>query len=68
MSALTDLQAATAALATSVTSGTAEISALLAKISNPGTSDADVEAAVAAIQAQVTAMNAAVAAAQTASP
>jgi len=57
MSALTDLQAvvsdladAVTALTASVTSGVAEIETLLGKITASGTSDADVEAAVAQVR------------------
>lgn len=49
MSALDDLKAAIADLGTAVTDGITEIEALLAKITAPGTSDADVQAAVAQI-------------------
>lgn len=56
MSALTDLQAAIATLATNVSDGVAEIETLLAKITNPGTSDADVAAATAQISSIATAI------------
>src|SRR5882672_8277202 len=51
MSALDDLTAALADLATALTANTAEIDLLLTKIVTPGTSDADVEAAVTQIRA-----------------
>jgi uncharacterized protein YoxC len=68
MSALTDLQDALDALTTAVGSATAEIEELLAKITAPGTPDADVQAAVGRIQSLVTAINDEVAKAKAASP
>jgi hypothetical protein len=68
MSALSDLKDAIAALTTAVTDATAEITTLLGKIANPGTSDADVEAAVTQIQTIVNGLNQAVTAAQQAAP
>ena len=50
MSALTDLQAAIADLATQLASNNAEIDTLLTKITTPGTSDADIAAATASIR------------------
>ncbi len=50
MSALDDLKSALADLATQLTANNAEMETLLAKITAPGTSDADVEAAVASIR------------------
>ncbi len=50
MSAADDLKAAIADLATELADNNAEIEALLAKITAPGTSDADVAAAVASIR------------------
>jgi hypothetical protein len=49
MAAIDDLKAAVAALASAVTDGITEIEALLAKISNPASTDADVAAAAAQI-------------------
>lgn len=50
MSALSDLQAALADLGTALTANNAEIDLLLTKITSPGTSDADIEAAVTSIR------------------
>ena len=50
MAAIDDLKAAIADLATELTANNAEIDALLTKIGTPGTSDADVAAAVASIR------------------
>jgi len=55
MSALTDLQAALTDLGTALTANNAEIDLLLTKITNPGTSDADVEAAVTSIRGLIAA-------------
>lgn len=68
MSALTDLKDAISALGDSVTSAVAEIEALLAKIVAPGTSDADVAAAVAQIKTLTQSISDEVAKAQAASP
>jgi chromosome segregation ATPase len=68
MAALTDLQSALTDLAASVASGNAEIETLLGKIVNPGTSDADIEAAVASIRSIIASQNAEVAKAQAAAP
>jgi peptidoglycan hydrolase CwlO-like protein len=68
MSALTDLQDALDALTTAVGAATAEIEALLAKITTPGTPDADVQAAVTRIKTLVTAINDEVAKAQSSAP
>jgi len=57
MSALTDLQDSLAALATTVSSTTSEIETLLGKITAPGTSDADIEAAVAQIKSLTQTLN-----------
>jgi hypothetical protein len=50
MSAADDLKAAIADLATELTANNAEIDALLTKIGTPGTSDADIAAAVTSIR------------------
>ena len=68
MSALTDLQSAIADLSTALTANNAEIDTLLTKIVATGTSDADVEAAVASIRALITSNAAEVAKAQQAAP
>lgn len=68
MSALDDLKSALADLATSVAANNTEIEALLAKIVNPGTSDADVEAAVTSIRGLIAANTAELAKAQAAAP
>ncbi len=68
MSALTDLQASVADLGTAVTANTAEIDRLLTKITAPGTSDADVEAAVESIKSLTAGINAEVAKSQAALP
>lgn len=57
MSALTDLQGAITDLGTAVTAATAAIDKLLATIVAPGTSDADVEAAVAQIKTLTAGIN-----------
>lgn len=57
MSALDDLKSAIADLATQLAANNAEIDALLTKISTPGTSDADIAAAVQSIR-DLTAANA----------
>ncbi len=49
MAAIDDLKTAVAALASAVTDGITEIEALLAKIQNPSSTDADVAAAAAQI-------------------
>ena len=61
MSALSDLQASIADLGTAVTAATAGIDKLLATIVAPGTSDADVEAAVTQIKSLTAGINAEVA-------
>lgn len=68
MSALTDLKSALADLATQLAANNAEIDLLLTKIVNPGTSDADVEAAVAQIRSLIADNSAEVTKAQTAAP
>lgn len=68
MTALTDLQSAIADLSTALTANNAEIEVLLTKITAPGTSDADVEAAVTAIRGLITTNAAEVAKAQAAVP
>ena len=68
MSALDDLKAALSGLAGAVSDGVAEIEVLLGKIVAPGTSDADVEAAVAQIQEITKTIADEVAKAQAASP
>lgn len=55
MAALDDLKSAIADLATQLSDNNAEIEALLAKISTPGTSDADIAAAVSSIRDLITA-------------
>ncbi len=55
MTALSDLQAAVADLVTSNAAMSAAIDALLAKITAPGTSDADVEAIVTQIRGLISA-------------
>lgn len=50
MAAVDDLKSAIADLATELADNNAEIEALLTKITTPGTSDADVAAAVASIR------------------
>lgn len=54
MSAFDDLKSAIADLATELADNNAEIEALLTKITAPGTSDADVEAAVQSIRDLIT--------------
>lgn len=68
MSALSDAQAALADLATAVTDGVSEIETLLAKIGNPGTSDADVAKLTAQIGDIATAIKTEVAKARSAAP
>lgn len=68
MSALTDLKAALDDLATQLVVNNAEIETLLTKITTPGTSDADVEAAVTQIRSLITDNAAEVAKAQTTAP
>jgi chromosome segregation ATPase len=68
MSALTDLKAALDDLATQLVVNNAEIETLLTKITTPGTSDADVEAAVTQIRSLITDNAAEVAKAQAAAP
>jgi chromosome segregation ATPase len=68
MSALTDLKAALDDLANQLVVNNAEIETLLTKITTPGTSDADVEAAVTQIRSLITDNAAEVAKAQTAAP
>lgn len=68
MSALDDLKSAIADLTTALTTNNTEIETLLTKITTPGTSDADVEAAVASIRDLITANAAEVAKAQAAAP
>ncbi len=53
MSALDDLKAAIADLATELADNNAEIEALLTKIATPGTSDADIAAAVTSIRSLI---------------
>lgn len=50
MSAIDDLKAAIADLSTQLDANNTEIEALLGKIATPGTSDADIAAAVASIR------------------
>ncbi len=66
MAASDDLKAAVADLATELNQNNLEIEALLTKITAPGTSDADVEAAVATIRQLITDNAAEVAKAQAA--
>jgi chromosome segregation ATPase len=68
MSALTDLKAALDDLANQLVVNNAEIETLLTKITTPGTSDADVEAAVTQIRSLITDNAAEVAKAQAAAP
>ena len=68
MTALTDLQSAIADLTTALTTNNAEIETLLTKITAPGTSDADVEAAVTSIRALIATNATEVAKAQAAVP
>jgi chromosome segregation ATPase len=53
MSALDDLKSAIADLAAELADNNAEIETLLTKITTPGTSDADVQAAVTSIRALI---------------
>jgi chromosome segregation ATPase len=68
MSALSDLQSALADLGTALTTNNAEIETLLGKITAPGTSDADIEAAVTSIRGLISTNAAEVAKAQAAAP
>ena len=68
MTALTDLQSAIADLSTALTANNAEIDALLTKITATGTSDADVEAAVASIRPLIASNTAEVSKAVAAAP
>lgn len=68
MSALSDLQAAIVDLGTALTANNAEIDLLLTKITSPGTSDADIAAAVTSIRGLITTNAAEVAKAQAAAP
>ncbi len=63
-----DLKAAMTDLSTAVTDGIAEIEALLTKIANPGTSDADVAAAIAQAQGIASGIRAEVDKAKAAAP
>ena len=68
MSALDDLKSAIADLTTELTANNAEIETLLTKITAPGTSDADVAAAVASIRGLISDNTAEVAKAKAAAP
>lgn len=68
MSALDDLKAALADMSTQIADNNAEIETLLGKIVNPGTSDADVEAAVTQVRALIKANADEVAKARAAAP
>jgi predicted nucleic acid-binding Zn-ribbon protein len=68
MTAIQDLNKVIADLSAAINDATTEIEALLAKITNPGTSDADVEAAAASIQGIVTGLNQEVAKAKATAP
>ena len=68
MSAADDLKAAIADLTTALEANNAEIDALLTKITTPGTSDADVQAAVTQIRSLISTNAAEVAKAQAAAP
>jgi chromosome segregation ATPase len=68
MSALTDLKAALDDLANQLVVNNAEIETLLTKITTPGTSDADVEAAVTQIRSLIADNATEVAKAQTTAP
>ena len=68
MSALTDLKAAIADLATQLASNNAEIETLLGKITTPGVSDADIADAVTQIRSLITDNAAEVAKAQSTAP
>lgn len=66
MAAIDDLKSALADLATSINNSNAEIEALLTKIATPGTSDADIQAAVQQIRDLTGSINAEVDKAKTA--
>ena len=68
MAALDDLKSAIADLTTELTANNAEIETLLTKITAPGTSDADVAAAVASIRGLISDNTAEVAKAKAAAP
>lgn len=68
MSALDDLKASIADLTTIITDAVSEIETLLGKITTPGTSDADVQAAVSQIQAITGSIKTEVAKARAAAP
>jgi len=68
MSDLTDLQSAIADLSTALATNNAEIDTLLTKITAPGVSSADVQAAVTSIRGLITTNAAEVAKAQAAAP
>ena len=68
MAAVDDLKSAIADLTTELTANNAEIETLLTKITAPGTSDADVAAAVASIRGLISDNTAEVAKAKAAAP